>query len=79
MVTLRLNPSKVPWLEGLVWHQQQTKKVLKDGSQEITFPVSNYAEVVMEVLRHGSGVEVIKPKELRALVKIEAQKIANLY
>lgn len=79
MVTLRLYPSKVPWLEGLVWHQQQTKKVLKDGSQEITFPVSNYAEVVMEVLRHGSGIEVIKPKELRALVKAEAQKIANLY
>jgi predicted DNA-binding transcriptional regulator YafY len=33
----------------------------------------------MEILKHGSGVEVIKPKELREMVKTEAEKIGRLY
>jgi len=33
----------------------------------------------MEILRHGAGVEVIKPKALTEIIKEEAKKIAKIY
>jgi predicted DNA-binding transcriptional regulator YafY len=55
------------------------EKHLPDGSLELTFPVANFAEVAMEVLKHGSGVEVIEPESLRRLIEAEAEKILKLY
>lgn len=34
---------------------------------------------MMEILKHGSDVEVIKPKSLRELIKSEAKKITKIY
>ncbi len=78
-VTLRFSPWKSRWIKGQMWHKDQKEKLLKDGSLELTFPVSSFAEIMMEILSHGSDVEVIKPKALRTLVKEEAKRIAHLY
>ncbi len=78
-VTLRFSPWKSRWIKGQRWHKDQKEKQLKDGSLELTFPVSSYAEILMEVLSHGSDVEVVKPKALRSLVKDEVRRIARLY
>ena len=53
--------------------------VLKDGSLELSFPVADFSEVKMEILRHGDQVKVIGPKRLRDLIKDEAEKIALIY
>ena len=45
----------------------------------MTFPVASFAEIKMEVLKHGAGVEVIKPKALRDIIKEEAKDIAKIY
>jgi predicted DNA-binding transcriptional regulator YafY len=55
------------------------RKFLQDGSLELTFPVANFAEITMEILKHGAGVEVVKPKALREIIKEEAKKIAKIY
>jgi len=78
-VTLRFTPEKAKWIKDQVWHKDQKVKLLKDGSLEISFPVSDFSEVEREILRHGSDVEVIKPKSLRELIKLEAEKIARIY
>lgn len=78
-VTLRFSPEKARWVKGQVWHKDQSSRMLKDGSLEMSFPVADFSEVVMEVLRHGSGVEVIRPERLRELIKKEALNIAGLY
>lgn len=78
-VTLRFSPWKSRWIKGQVWHKAQKEKLRKDGSLELTFPVSSFSEVMMEILSHGSDVEVIKPGSLRALIKNEASQIARLY
>jgi len=78
-VTLRFSPWKSRWIKGQVWHKAQKEKLLKDGSLELTFPASSFAEIMMEILSHGSEVEVIKPKALCTLVKEEATRIARLY
>jgi len=63
-------------LKGQIWHKDQKEKTLKDGSLELTFPVASFVWIAMEILKHGSGVEVIKPKSLRELIKTEADKIS---
>ena len=78
-VTLRFSPLKTKWIRDQVWHRDQKKRFLPDGSMELTFPVADFSEIKMEVLRHGAMVEVIKPKGLRELIKAEAERISRIY
>jgi predicted DNA-binding transcriptional regulator YafY len=78
-VTLRFTPEKSKWIKGQIWHKDQKVKYLKDGSLELSFPVSDFSEIKREILKHGDEVEVMRPKELRVLIKAEAQKIAKIY
>lgn len=78
-VTIRFSPQKTKWVKGQIWHRDQKEKWLKDGSLELTFPVSHFDEVKMEILKQGASVQVIKPKILRELIKEEAKKIAKIY
>ena len=78
-VTLRFSPFKAKWIKDQVWHKDQKAKYLDDGSLELSFPVSDFSEIKMEILKHGDQVEVIKPKKLRDLIKTEAEKIVRIY
>jgi predicted DNA-binding transcriptional regulator YafY len=78
-VTLRFTPEKSKWIKDQIWHKNQKVKLLKDGSLEISFPVSDFSEIKREILKHGDAVRVIKPKDLRDLIKAEAEKIAKIY
>src|SRR4030066_857879 len=78
-VCLRFSPEKARWIIGQVWHKDQKTKILKDGSLELSFPVASFAEIMMEILKHGSGVEVIRPKALRELIEEEARSILKIY
>jgi predicted DNA-binding transcriptional regulator YafY len=79
MVTLRFSPLKSKWIKDQIWHRDQKAKFLKDGSFELSFPIADFSEIKMEVLKHGDMVEVIKPKNLRELIKNEAKNIAKIY
>jgi proteasome accessory factor C len=78
-VTLRFSPLKSRWIREQVWHKDQKMKFLENGSLELSFPVADFSEIRMEILRHGAMVEVIKPKSLRELIKSEAEKITQIY
>jgi predicted DNA-binding transcriptional regulator YafY len=78
-VTLRFSPFKAKWIKDQVWHKDQKAAHLEDGSLELSFPVSDFSEIKMEILKHGPMVEVIKPKSLRDLIKAEAEEIARIY
>jgi predicted DNA-binding transcriptional regulator YafY len=78
-VTIRFSPLKAKWIKDQVWHKDQKVRSLEDGSLELSFPVSDFSEIKMEILKHGDMVEVIKPKTLRDLIKAEAEKIAKIY
>lgn len=78
-VTLRFSPEKSRWIRDQIWHRDQKQRYLKDGSMEISFPVSEFSEIQREILRHGSDVEVIRPKALRRLIKSEAEEILKKY
>ena len=78
-VTLRFTPEKTKWVQDQVWHKDQKKTMLNDGSLELSFPVADFSEITMEILKHGSGVKVIRPASLRSRIQEEAEKIAGLY
>ena len=78
-VILRFTPEKSKWIKDQIWHKNQKVKLLKDGSLEISFPVSDFSEIKREILKHGDAVTVIKPESLRELIKSEAINIAKIY
>jgi predicted DNA-binding transcriptional regulator YafY len=78
-VTLRFTPEKSKWIKDQIWHKNQKVKLLKDGSLEISFPVSDFSEIKREILKHGDAVTVIKPEGLREVIKSEAINIAKIY
>jgi predicted DNA-binding transcriptional regulator YafY len=78
-VTLRFSPEKAKWIRDQVWHRDQKSRSLRDGSLELSFPVADFSEIKMEILKHGDKVEVVKPKALRELIKTEALSISKIY
>jgi predicted DNA-binding transcriptional regulator YafY len=78
-VVLRFTPETAKWISDQIWHRDQQAKTLKDGSLELSFPVANFSEIAREILKYGSGVEVIKPEGLRQFIKAEIDKAAKIY
>jgi predicted DNA-binding transcriptional regulator YafY len=78
-VTLRFTPEKSKWIKEQIWHKEQKSRFLRDGSLELSFPVEDFSEIKMEVLKHGDQVKVVSPKRLRDLIKDEAERIAKIY
>jgi predicted DNA-binding transcriptional regulator YafY len=63
---LRFSPERAQWVAKEMWHPEQDGKFLPDGSYELRVPYSRADELMMDVLRHGSHVEVMAPDDLRA-------------
>ncbi len=67
-VVLKFTSDRSRWIKGEIWHEGQTEDVLEDGSLVRTIPASHEAEIMMEILKHGSHVEVLEPEWLREKV-----------
>jgi predicted DNA-binding transcriptional regulator YafY len=67
-VVLRFSPERSRWIKEEMWHEAQTEIVQDDGSLVRTIPASHEAEIMMEILKHGSHVEVLEPGWLREKV-----------
>jgi predicted DNA-binding transcriptional regulator YafY len=75
---LRFSPAAARWIADEVWHPQQT--ISRDGDHLIIdIPYAQSRELIMEILRHGSDVEVLSPSELRAEVRNVLQKTLAVY
>lgn len=78
-VVLRFAPGVSPWISEQEWHDAQEVSVGGDGSLRMRFPVSGFAEVAREILKHGSAVEVLEPQALRDTIREEIRKMGTLY
>jgi predicted DNA-binding transcriptional regulator YafY len=76
---LRFTPEAARWVADEVWHSKQVGRVEADGSYVLELPYSREPELVMDLLRHGSGVEVLGPPALRARVAEELAAAASQY
>lgn len=76
---LRFTPEHARWVSGEHWHGQQVGSFDKDGYYNLEFDYNQDPELVMDILKHGSGVEVIGPASLKARVKTELGKALDSY
>jgi predicted DNA-binding transcriptional regulator YafY len=78
-VKLKFSPERSRWIKGEVWHEGQNEELQGDGSLILTIPVSHDTEIMMEILKHGSHVEVLEPGWLRGKVIKELTNATGRY
>jgi len=76
---LRFTPEKARWVSAETWHGQQVSSFDKDGNYILEFDYNQDPELVMEIMKHGDGVEVIGPGGLKSKVKAELEKALKKY
>lgn len=76
---LRFTPEHARWVSGEHWHGQQVGSFDKEGYYNLEFDYNQDPELLMDILKHGSGVEVIGPASLKSRVKSELDKAFKSY
>ena len=76
---LRFTPQRARWVAEEQWHPQQTSRWCDDGQYELCIPYGNSTELIMDILKYGTDVEVIKPASLRRSVAQRIRCMADLY
>ncbi|MBP8646725.1 MAG: WYL domain-containing protein [Syntrophobacteraceae bacterium] len=78
-VTLRFSPDLARWARGQCWHPAQRVTERESGELDLTLPVSHETEILMEILKYGSRVEVLEPAPLRCRVRKEMEAMLEKY
>ena len=73
---LHFSSDAARWVVDEQWHPQQEGKVQTDGSYRLQVPYNDDRELIMDILRYGPEVRVIRPKRLKD--KVEARLRAAL-
>lgn len=73
---LKFTPERARWVKHEEWHPDQKGQEESDGSYVLEIPYSDERELLGDILRFGSDVKVMHPKEL-VLKTIEHLRIAK--
>ncbi|MGD8346297.1 MAG: transcriptional regulator [Lysobacterales bacterium] len=76
---LKFTPEMARWVAEENWHPEQQGEFLEDGSWLLKVPFSGARELIMDIMRYGSEVEVLAPGFLREAVAKEAQRTSDIY
>jgi predicted DNA-binding transcriptional regulator YafY len=76
---LKFTAHRARWVSTESWHPEQKGTVQADGSYVLEFPFNQDPELIMDILKHGSEVEVLEPASLRKKVAEEIKKNLALY
>jgi predicted DNA-binding transcriptional regulator YafY len=76
---LRFTAKRARWVADETWHPQQQSRWLDDGRYELCVPYSNDKELIMDILKYGADVEVMKPDDLRKAVQNQLETAADTY
>lgn len=78
-VTLRFSNDLGRWARGQRWHPEQQFTDVGTGELDLTLPVAHETEIIMEILKFGSRVEVLSPEWLREKVRKEIEQMMKKY
>jgi predicted DNA-binding transcriptional regulator YafY len=76
---LRFSPVAARWVASESWHPQQRARYEADGSYVLEVPYSDDRELLRDILKHGSDVEVLTPASLRRRVQETLAEAARRY
>ena len=76
---LAFNAQTAAWASREEWHPQQQGRWLDDGGYELQLPYVDDTELVMDILRQGAQVRVLKPAALVTRVRQALAHAAAVY
>jgi predicted DNA-binding transcriptional regulator YafY len=76
---LKFSPERARWVKQEEWHASQKGRVLADGSYVLEIPYSDERELLGDILRFGSDVQVVSPQSLRNQVLTELKNSSAAY
>ncbi len=76
LAVVRFSRERARWVAQEQWHPQQQSRWLEDGRYELSIPYCHPGELVMDLLRYGPDVEVVRPEALRN--EIQARLLQTL-
>ncbi len=76
---LRFTPQQARWVAGEIWHTDQRGSFQEDGSYLLEVPYTYTTELIMDILRHSNGVEVLEPEGLRQAVIDKVEETRGVY
>ena len=62
---LLFSAERARWVAEERWHPGQESRFLEDGRFELRIPYNHSRELVMDILKYGPDVEVVRPASLR--------------
>lgn len=77
--TLRISADRARWVEREMWYPAQKLEHGADGSLLMKLPFTYPRELIMEILRHSSHVEVLGPPELKRAVVNNLMRALGIY
>ncbi len=75
---LRFSLERARWVADETWHPQQQGRI-ENGRYLLEIPYSDDRELVLDILKHGPDVEVLRPKSLRQKVLNQLLRAASQY
>ena len=66
---LKFTPERARWVAGESWHPMQESSFDADGSYLLSFPYADDRELIGDIMRFGSDVQVMAPAALRTKVQ----------
>lgn len=76
---LRFTPERARWVANEAWHPKQVGTFDEDGFYVLEFDYNQAPELIMDILKHGSHVEVLAPQSLRDKVHFELKTATSIY
>ena len=76
---LRFTPERARWVSRETWHPEQKSRFDESGNFILDVPYSDDRELIMDILKHGSHVEVLEPATLRERIRAELGRMQALY
>ena len=76
---LVFSAERARWVAEERWHRDQQARFLDDGRFELSVPYNNARELVMDILKYGADVEVVRPASLRREIGAQLAAASRLY
>jgi predicted DNA-binding transcriptional regulator YafY len=76
---LAFTPLRARWVASEQWHPKQKGHFDDAGRYILELPYADHRELIMDILKYGSDVEVLAPESLRQLVREEHERAACIY
>jgi len=71
---LKFNASVAKWVADEQWHPEQKGQFGIDGSYELEIPYRDARELIMDILKYGPNVQVLRPEPLRQQIQQQLEQ-----